>query len=518
MKRFALALLPGLALAACHDHAARSNADGMVIRLIADPGSLDPQSGSNGASTMTSYFSYDRIVANVDGHIEPQIAERWQAAPDQVTLWIRRDVTCSDGHHLTAGDVAANFRRMVDPEHGVANAPGIFGSNRITVNANDRDSTVHLTMAVPNSDIMFGLARTAVICPAGLADLERVRSHPVGTGPYELIAAQPGESYTYRRRPEYHWGPASISGGQHEAPETVILRVVENDSTAANLLSEGKLDIARVVGPDRLRLDRDGRYTRRIVSPSLFGLYFNQHPGRPGQDIRVRRALVEAIDRHEVAFAAVGAHPHAADSFQMASAPCYDPDDIRFIPKTDLAAAARDLDAAGYRLSGGIRRDANGRPLTIRAILNSDHDLAADLLASRWQSLGIKVEISAQNEAQITQTTFDGGDWDVVMVNGDATISGRNAVFFTGKAPGAGINITYSTDATYATLVNTARRTPMPSACAVWRQANQRLLSTVAVVPIVFGDFAWYGRRGDFKPVFNDQSALFPTSLHATHP
>jgi peptide/nickel transport system substrate-binding protein len=507
------------ALTACSSHEAASHSpDTLIIRLITDPGSLDPQIGDNAATTMAALFTYDRVLANVDGQIRPQIAERWQVTPTSVQLWIRHDVTCSDGHPLTATDVARNFVRMVDPKVGAPNATGIFGSTRITVTANDSTGAVDLQLAVPNSDILYGLARVSVICPAGLADLDRVRTTPNGTGPFVLTAAIPGDRYVYRRRPDYHWGPRGLETFLPGAPDTVVLQVVENESTAANMLVAGELDIARINGPDRRRLQADVQFTRRTVTPSLFSLFFNQHPGRITQDVSVRRALVQAINRRDLARAAVGPDVLTAEAFQAPGAPCYDPTDSQAIPVFNPTQADRALTTAGFpraaaRLNDGTRVDRNGQPITIEVIVPNDFALAADVVVDAWSRLGLRVHVRSESEAQITQTTFAGGDWDIVLVNSDATTSGRNTTFFTGVAPPNGLNMTFAHDPTYDSLVAQARSTEMPQACQPWRAANQRLLRNAFLTPVFYGEFAWFGRKADFKPLFNDQSVVYPTSL-----
>jgi len=501
-------------LSACSPNIAdRQDPDAMVIRLITDPGSLDPQIGDNAATTMADLFTYDRVLANVDGEMRPEIAQRWQVTPTAVRLWIRQDVTCSDGHHLTATDVAANFVRMVDPKVGAPTAVAIFGSNQISVTANDAAGIVDIKLGTANSDILYGLARVSVICPAGLADVERVRTVPDGTGPFVLVSAIPGDRYVYRRRRDYHWGPQGMETALPGAPSEVVLKVVENESTAANMLVAGELDIARINGPDRHRLEADGHYILHTVTPALFSLFFNQHPGRLAQDPGVRRALVEAIDRRDLARAAVGPQVRVANAFQAPSAPCYDPADIGAIPVFDPTEADRTLSAAGLPRMGGWRRDRTGRTATVNAILPNDFDLAADVLVDAWSRLGLRVSVRSESEAQITQTTFDGGDWDVVLVNSDATTSGRNSVFFTGEPPPSGLNMTFAHDTTYTSLIEEARRTAMPKACRPWREANRRLLQNVFLTPIFYGEFAWFGRKADFRPVFNDQSVLYPTSL-----
>jgi len=515
VTRAALTLIALLTtLTACSpNNTAHRDPDTMIIRLITDPGSLDPQIGDNAATTMADLFTYDRLLANVDGEIRAQIAERWQVTPQTVRLWIRPDVTCSDGHRLTAADVAANFVRMVDPKVGVPTAASIFGSTHIAVTSNDTTGIVDLKLGTANSDILYGLARVSIICPAGLADLDRIRTIPDGTGPFVLVTAIPGDRYVYRRRSDYHWGPQGMETPPPGAPGMVVLKVVENESTAANMLTAGEMDIARVTGPDRRRLKADRRFIVHTVTPSLFSLFFNQHQGRLTADTTVRRALVQAIIRGDLAKAAVGPDVLAADAFQAPTAPCYDPTDAEAIPSFNPTEADHALTVVGLLRTGDLRRDRTGRIATISAILPNDLDLAADVLVDSWSRLGLRVSIRSESEAQITQAEFEGGDWDIILINSDATTSGRNSVFFTGQPPPRGLDMTFAHDPTYDSLIAEARRTSMPEACHLWREANRRLLQNVFLTPVFYGEFAWFGNKADFKPLFNDQTVVYPTSL-----
>jgi ABC-type transport system substrate-binding protein len=135
------------------------------------------------------------------------------------------------------------------------------------------------------------------------------------------------------------------------------------------------------------------------------------------------------------------------------------------------------------------------------------------VLVDSWSRLGLRVSIRSESEAQITQAEFEGGDWDIILINSDATTSGRNSVFFTGHPPPRGLDMTFAHDPTYDSLIEEARRTSMPEACRLWREANRRLLQNVFITPVFYGEFAWFGNKADFKPLFNDQTVLYPTSL-----
>src|SRR5262245_60315082 len=85
------------------------------IRMLFDPGKLDPQLAASAAQEGFASYLYDSLVADVNGTIQPEIATRWKVTPQSATFTLRTDVTCDDGHKLTASDVASNYNRIKDP-------------------------------------------------------------------------------------------------------------------------------------------------------------------------------------------------------------------------------------------------------------------------------------------------------------------------------------------------------------------------------------------------------------------
>ena len=89
--------------------------------------------------------------------------------------------------------------------------------------------------AQPAPFVLNGLANLPIVCPSGLKDRSTLRAATAGTGPFALTAAAPGDRYTYAKRPGYTWGPAGATTATPGLPDTVVVKVVENETTAANL-------------------------------------------------------------------------------------------------------------------------------------------------------------------------------------------------------------------------------------------------------------------------------------------
>ncbi|MGZ8512574.1 MAG: ABC transporter substrate-binding protein, partial [Candidatus Limnocylindria bacterium] len=117
--------------------AERKGGGTVQIRMIADPGTLDPMVGASGASIGLTNYLYDTAVANVNGKIVPQLAIKWTVKPDNATITLRKNVKCSDGSALTAADVAASYNRFKDPATKSPYVTNYFGSTNYTVSANN---------------------------------------------------------------------------------------------------------------------------------------------------------------------------------------------------------------------------------------------------------------------------------------------------------------------------------------------------------------------------------------------
>src|SRR5262245_20673475 len=97
------ALATATAFAACgsdcgdNDSAAPTSTAAITTRLAFPPTTLDPHTVNDIAGLGLIAYAYDSALALRDGRIVSGLATRWDATPTQAKLWIKPDVTCSDG-------------------------------------------------------------------------------------------------------------------------------------------------------------------------------------------------------------------------------------------------------------------------------------------------------------------------------------------------------------------------------------------------------------------------------------
>jgi peptide/nickel transport system substrate-binding protein len=482
------------------------------IRLPYDVNSFDPQVANSDASVMAQRFAYDTLVANVNGKIVPELASKWQVTPTFAKFWLRKDATCSDGSKLTAGDVASTVGRLVDKNTKSPSVRTQLGGYDITAAANNRAGTFTLKLATPYGDLISGIARMAIICHAGLKNPDLLKTRTFGTGPYMLTESVSGDHYTFTKRKGYKWGPDGSSNDQ--APDKVVLRVILNETTATNAFLTGGLDVTLAVGPDRARLEKNKSLFKLVVPAQEWNIFLNHREGRPASDVNVRKGLVASIKRSDLAAAMGGQFGRAPDTLLLPDSPCQDPEEVKSIIPYDPNAAKRYFAAAGYQVQGG-KLTKDGQPLTLKVLVPSQLSPVADYLVAMWGQQGVNVSPLVAPQSQTDVTTVTGGDWDVSFVTVSNHYPAYISVALMGPPFPTGFNFSAINNATYTKLATEARVQPSQDVCNLWRSASRAIEANADVVPAMYVDVAYFGRKVTFTAT-SSIYGIYPASLRKT--
>jgi peptide/nickel transport system substrate-binding protein len=510
-------VLLSAACGAADDGSAGAPVDGATFTYVvnADPGNLDPHQTVLSVTNNFNTLTYDTLVAyDVDNQLVSGIARTWEADATTATFTLRPDVVCDDGTPLTASAVQANFDYIQEPANASPLVGTTFPHRDFSTTADDAAGTVTVTMQRPYGFLLEAVASVPIVCPAGLADRELLARGSAGTGPFTVSEAVAGDHYTLQRREGYTWGPGGASTGAAGFPERVVVRIVDNEATAANLLLTGEVNAAAITGVDQERLRAQEMF--ESATDRLTGqLWFNHKAGHPGSDPAVRRALTLALDLEElrmVLTSGLGSAPAAMAVLEPRG--CTGDGAAAAVPAQDVAAARRALDEAGWRAGPDGTRSRDGTPLTVRLLYKSGlDDIAAgmELLARRWQeNLGVVVESQAMTDTGIIEATFAGDAWDVANLPLNAYLPVTISPFATGAAPPEGSNYAAIDNRAYTDLAAQAQATAGDAGCALWQRAEAALFTGFDVVPVaqaptpVFGSGARFGSRG---------GAVIPTSI-----
>jgi peptide/nickel transport system substrate-binding protein len=342
----------------------------------------------------------------------------------------------------------------------------------------------------------------SIVCDAGLTAQDAdfaVRSY--GSGPYVIESVKPQEQIVLKRRPEWSWGPLGASANDPGFPETLTFLPVTNETTAANLLITGGLDLTSVVGPDIKRLRQDGSFIEMSLSGAVTnGMGFNMGPSHVTSNIAVRRAISAAVDPKAYALAAYDGEAEVVRGYYAPTHPCYDPNAASLLPTPpgDLDKARAILLADGYSLAGDGKLQKNGKPLAIALIASSSTGNGPEYVTEQLNKMGATATLNLTSDDQHRANLF-GGSYDVFFRPDNANLSPSGAVGLTPNfhpplAP-TGRDFFYLDDPVLTGLFEKAGADPT---CNGWKEWQRRVLTQAYYMPLVVAKVVFFGRRATY--------------------
>ena len=308
------------ALVACAVLALPAAAGAATFRWASqgDVATQDPHAQDEGFTKSNNNLVYDRLMGrNKDMSLAPFLATSWKAAaPNRWVFTLRKGVKFTDGTPFTAADVVFSFERAAKSRQFRAYAGPAGAVKRID------DHTVEFTSEKPNPLQVLYIAEVPIMSKAwaeknGAANPQDFAAKEVtfasknamGTGPYKLVASEPGVKTVYEKNPDW-WG---LKEGRMEGNvDRIEYRPIANAATRMAALKSGEIDF--VLDPSvqdipKLKEDKDLKVWEgdetRIISIALDQardeLLFSDVKGKnPFKDRRVRQALYQAIDIHAI--------------------------------------------------------------------------------------------------------------------------------------------------------------------------------------------------------------------------
>ena len=413
LRRWALALVLPTALSATSTAVAAAGRT-LVFCSEGDPSGLQPALQVDGISFDASARTiYDRLLDFKPGttEIAPALATAWQVSDDGrvYTLQLRRGVHFQrnfgfvPSREFNADDVVFTFARMADPRHpyhavsggaypyyAAMELPRLLRAVR-RVDAH----TVRFELSQPNAtflaDLTMDFASIVSAEYAGQLRAERRAQDfdlkPLGTGPFELVAWEPGAQLRYRAFAEHWRGRPAI--------DRLVFAITPDAAVRWARLRAGECQMMAMPNPADLRaIDATpGIVVQRKPGMNIAYLAFNTEHG-PLRDRRVRRALALAIDRDALVRAVYQGAGVVARGPLPPTLWAYEPG--LQLPRFDPVAARRMLAEAGY---------PKGFSLTLWAFPNSRPYLpsarrAAEMIQADWERVGVHASVRSYEWAE----------------------------------------------------------------------------------------------------------------------
>ncbi|GGL42543.1 ABC transporter substrate-binding protein [Phycicoccus endophyticus] len=458
-----------------------------TVALNDDPGNLSPLTGVSLVQRALVPYAYESLVYTTsDGEALPWLAESWTQTPTSVTYTLKDGVTCSDGSEFTAETAAHNIAYQADGDNGT-----FWHNSNITedMTASADGNTLTITSTTKNPFLLTMTGEVEMVCQKGLDDPGSLKDSTDGTALFHLTSLKAGNEYTYTKRTDYTWGPQDVTSETEGLPDTIVGKVVTDESTAANLLLSGGLNAAGVAGTDRDRLESAGLESQGVPNP-IGEMLFNERSDRPTADERVRQALTVALDRASVGDLVTNGHVEEMTSLVVQSPfLCVAGGPKWTLPDPDAERAGELLDEAGYTVGSDGMRAKDGTPLTIRFLYDAgtpSHAAAAEEVQAEWKEIGVDTELVAEDPTGWSTDLYQSYDWDTGFIQLAPGTPVVLSLFFLGDtSEQGGYNFMDVQNTAYNDLATQAMSAPdADAACDLWQSAEKELVDRVDVYPL----------------------------------
>ncbi len=368
-----------------------------------DPLTMDPHSQNELMTNIMNAQVYERLLSrDRQLQIVPGLASTWQQVSP--TLWrfkLRTGVKFHDGTPFNADDVVFSIKRAQAPTSQL-NAYALACGEPVKID----DFTVEFRLKTVNPIFLQHLETLPIMSKAWsekhkvtrpLDFKNREESHASmnanGTGPYMLVQRQPGVRTVHRRNPNY-WG--AFEGNVQES----VFTPISNDATRLAALVSGELDFVHDPAPrDIARLRNtagvkviDGQENRIVfigLDQARDELLYSSVKGKnPFKDIRVRRAMYQAIDIETIRSKLMNGLSIPSGALTPSPLGAYNDAELEKRLPFDVRAARALLAEAGY---------GDGFEFTLDCPNNryiNDEEICI-ALAGMWAQLKIKVRVNA---------------------------------------------------------------------------------------------------------------------------
>lgn len=421
LRLLALVLIAAVIAAACGDDAESvgsgpagdeasdssgvSQAGGSATVLVfnevpgLDPVSMLPAAGSAGQRAFALYGAlvvYDPADARIESLLAESLTSDTSGA--EWTLVLRDGLEFSDGSAFDAAAVKRNWERAQDPS---LRSPAYAVASSIAEMATVDDNTLRIRLRAPNAQFATAVARSSLNYIASAAAITAgtdLSTEPVGAGPFVLRNWVRDDRMVLARNDRWFDAPRPYL-------DELVFRIVPDEDQRMDTMLTGDAVAAYsgVSGSVRRALEEGAAGYASVTLSSGRALSFNTTKA-PLDDVRVRRAIVLAVDTARLAEVTFGAGAIVADNFMHSESPWHTTEGA--LPEHDIGEAQRLIDEVVAETGEPVR-------MTIGTFQTSQDQSVAKFVQTALQQLeGVEVSIDVADSPTATGRVLS-GDYQV---------------------------------------------------------------------------------------------------------
>jgi len=376
----------------------------LIEGLISDISTFNTVNSGDTSSTQVISLTFDGLLGiSGNGDNIPALASALPTvSADSLTFTfkLRPNLKFSDGHPLTADDVAFTYGLMFLPETKdfVSRYRADLEGYLQSVTASDPQTVVFKFSKVQASFLDSHCRRGILpkhilgnVAPKALNTHDFFSGPTVTNGVFKFVRWDKGQQVVLARNDNYWAGPSNL--------DQYIYKVVSDAVVLAQQLKTGEIDAGQ---PDFSQVDNLKTVTtisvKTLARDSFVYYLFNLDPSRASyalfSDKNVRKALHMALDRTAVAKAVYFGLATPADSVYSPVSWAFNPN-VSPKYKYDQAGASKLLDDAGWvKGSDGIR-SKNGVRFSFEINTNTGNKVRESLIQvmqQQWKDIGVEAK------------------------------------------------------------------------------------------------------------------------------
>lgn len=470
---------------------------------------LDRAFAKNQSVMWVDHQLYNTLVETDSNlNIAPSLAKSWNISPDRVvyTFHLRTDVYFQNngafqnnkGRKLTANDVVYSLQRIMDKN--IASSGAWIFNNRIdSVNGFSalNDSTFQLKLLRPFQPVLgiLSMQYCSILAQEAVEKYGKdYRSHPCGTGPFQLKYWDEGQALVLEKN-DHYW-EHDRQGKQLPYLDAVKISFYNNKATEFLEFRQGRLSFLNDIDPSfkdeiltkkgDLRSEWQGKIILQkhpYLNTEYFGIMVDENnplvKESPLKIKAVRQAINYAINRRQLMMymrnsigtpAEAGMVPFGLPSknAETVIGYSYNPDTARLLLK-----------------HAGITDARNLTPVKLLTIpIYAD---IASFAAKQIEDIGLKVQVEVMQKSLLLQQTakqealFFRGSWIADYPDAENFM----AMFYS-KNPSPPNYTRYNNPAFDALYNKALEETNDALRYALYRQMDQMVINDAPVVPV------WY--------------------------
>jgi ABC-type transport system substrate-binding protein len=212
---------------------------------------------------------------------------------------------------------------------------------------------------------------------------------PVGTGPYQLVEFDVGQSLVLEAHEDYHRGAP--------ATPTMNFVIITDLVAAASALAAGQVDYVEEMTPDAFEAVRNSDSVKIAEYPGFLHLelQFNVREGRIFSDLNLRRAMQFCIDKAGTVAAATNGTALPTESETPPASWAYNPD-VQGVER-DVDAGRALIEESGWTMGDDGIYTKDGQRLAAEVLVRagqSDRINFMQLLAEQVRECGFDITVN----------------------------------------------------------------------------------------------------------------------------